>query len=40
MAGFVESVNYRDGDAVKKGTLLFTIEPESYKLKLDQSKAA
>jgi RND family efflux transporter MFP subunit len=38
--GFVESVNYRDGDDVKKGTLLFTIEPESYKLKLDQSKAA
>jgi RND family efflux transporter MFP subunit len=40
VAGFVESVNYRDGDDVKKGTLLFTIEPESYKLKLDQSKAA
>jgi RND family efflux transporter MFP subunit len=38
--GFVASVNYRDGDDVKKGTLLFTIEPESYKLKLDQSKAA
>jgi RND family efflux transporter MFP subunit len=40
VAGFVASVNYRDGDTVKKGTLLFTIEPESYKLKLDQSKAA
>jgi RND family efflux transporter MFP subunit len=38
--GFVETVNYRDGDTVKKGTLLFTIEPKSYKLKLDQSKAA
>jgi RND family efflux transporter MFP subunit len=38
--GFLESVKYRDGETVKKGTLLFTIEPESYKLKLDQSKAA
>jgi RND family efflux transporter MFP subunit len=38
--GFVESINYQDGATVKKGTLLFTIEPESYKLKLDQSKSA
>jgi len=40
VAGFVESVNYQDGDAVKKGTVLFTIEPETYELKLDQAKAA
>jgi RND family efflux transporter MFP subunit len=38
--GFVESINYNDGDSVTKGTVLFTIEPETYKLKLDQSKAA
>jgi len=38
--GFLTSVDYQDGTAVKKGTLLFTIEPESYKLKLDQAKAA
>jgi RND family efflux transporter MFP subunit len=38
--GFVESINYQDGATVRKGTLLFTIEPESYKLKLDQAKAA
>lgn len=38
--GFLETVNYKDGDLVKKGTLLFTIEPESYKLKLDQAQAA
>jgi RND family efflux transporter MFP subunit len=38
--GFVETINYNDGDAVKKGTVLFTIEPETYKLKLDQAKAA
>lgn len=38
--GFLETVNYKDGDLVKKGALLFTIEPQSYKLKLDQSVAA
>ena len=38
--GFLTTVEYQDGAAVKKGTLLFTIEPESYKLKLEQSKAA
>ena len=38
--GFVDKINYKDGDLVKKGTVLFTIEPESYKLKLDQSQAA
>ena len=38
--GFVETINYKDGDLVKKGQVLFTIEPESYKLKLDQSQAA
>jgi RND family efflux transporter MFP subunit len=40
VAGFVETVDYKDGDMVKKGTVLFTIEPETYKLKLDQAKAA
>ena len=38
--GFVASINYQDGALVKKGTLLFTIEPESYRIKLDQAKAA
>jgi len=38
--GFLERIHYRDGEAVKKGTLLFTIEPEPYKVKLDQAKAA
>ena len=40
VAGFVQEINYRDGDRVTKGTLLFTIEPESYKLKLEQAQAA
>ncbi len=38
--GFLSTVNYKDGDLVKKGTLLFTIEPESYELKYKQAQAA
>ena len=38
--GFLESINYKDGEFVKEGTTLFTIEPETYKLKLDQAQAA
>ncbi len=38
--GFVQEIKYQDGDFVKKGTPLFIIEPEPYKLKLDQAKAA
>jgi RND family efflux transporter MFP subunit len=40
VAGFIEQINYQDGAQVKKGTLLFTIEPEPYKVKLQQAKAA
>jgi RND family efflux transporter MFP subunit len=40
VSGFVQAVGYRDGERVKKGTVLFTIEPESYQLKLKQSEAA
>lgn len=38
--GFVESINYQDGDYVKKDQLLFTVEPEPYRVKLEQSQAA
>jgi RND family efflux transporter MFP subunit len=38
--GFLQSIDYKDGDFVKEGTTLFTIEPETYKLKLDQAEAA
>jgi len=38
--GFLEEIHYKDGDTVKKGTVLFTIEPEPYQVKLDQNKAA
>ena len=40
VAGFIQAINYQDGAKVKKGTLLFTIEPEPYKVKLEQAKAA
>jgi RND family efflux transporter MFP subunit len=40
VAGFIQTIDYQDGDQVKKGTLLFTIEPEPYKVKLDQAKSA
>ncbi|MBZ0215091.1 MAG: efflux RND transporter periplasmic adaptor subunit, partial [Fimbriimonadaceae bacterium] len=40
VAGFVQEIKYNDGDFVKKGTPLFVIEPEPYKLKLDQAKGS
>jgi RND family efflux transporter MFP subunit len=38
--GFLQAINYQDGSFVKQGTTLFTIEPETYKLKLEQAQAA
>jgi RND family efflux transporter MFP subunit len=38
--GFLQTIDYQDGSFVKQGTQLFTIEPETYKLKLDQAQAA
>src|SRR5947209_7529847 len=38
--GFIQKIHYQDGDVVKQGTSLFTIEPEPYKLKLEQARAA
>src|SRR5262245_37443895 len=40
VAGFIQEIKYRDGDRVTKGTLLFVIEPEPYRIKLEQAKAA
>jgi RND family efflux transporter MFP subunit len=39
VSGFVQEIKYQDGDFVKEGTPLFVIEPEPYKLKLDQANA-
>jgi len=38
--GFLQSINYKDGTFVKEGTTLFTIEPDTYKLKLEQAQSA
>jgi RND family efflux transporter MFP subunit len=38
--GVLQSINYKDGTFVKQGTTLFTIEPETYKYKLEQAQAA
>jgi len=38
--GFVEAISYQDGADVKKGDVLFTIEPAPYDIKLQQAQAA
>jgi RND family efflux transporter MFP subunit len=38
--GVLQSIDYKDGTLVKEGASLFTIEPETYKLKLEQAQAA
>jgi RND family efflux transporter MFP subunit len=38
--GFVQAIGYKDGDFVKKGASLFTIEPDPYKLKLESAQAS
>jgi RND family efflux transporter MFP subunit len=40
VSGFLKEIAYQDGMPVKQGTHLFTIEPEPYELKLQQSQAA
>jgi len=38
--GYLESIDYKDGSAVKKGELLFGIERDQYQAQLDQAKAS
>ena len=38
--GFLQKINYKDGEEVKEGTTLFVVEPEPYRLKLEQARAA
>src|SRR4051794_18115393 len=38
--GVLQAISYQDGTFVKEGASLFTIEPETYKLKLEQAQAA
>lgn len=39
VSGFVESVHFRDGDLVKSGDLLFTVDQRPYKLAVDAARA-
>lgn len=36
--GFLTSIHFKDGDYVKKGDLLFLIEPDIYKAKVQQAE--
>jgi RND family efflux transporter MFP subunit len=38
--GFLQKINYKDGEEAKEGAVLFIIEPEPYRLKLEQARAA
>jgi RND family efflux transporter MFP subunit len=38
--GFLQSISYTDGAAVKTGDVLFTIEPLPYQMKLQQAQAS
>jgi biotin carboxyl carrier protein len=38
--GYLQEIKYQDGATMKKGTPLFVIEPQPYKVKLEQAQAA
>ena len=38
--GYLQEIKYQDGNLVKKGTPLFVIEPQPYKVRLEQAQAA
>jgi RND family efflux transporter MFP subunit len=40
VSGFIQEIDYKDGDAVKSGAKLFVIEPEPYQLALEQAQAS
>jgi RND family efflux transporter MFP subunit len=39
VSGFLTTIHYRDGSPVRRDSTLFTIEPEPYRLKLEQARA-
>jgi membrane fusion protein, multidrug efflux system len=39
VGGYLQSVNFQDGSVVKKGDLLFVIEPEPYEANVQLAKA-
>lgn len=40
VSGYLQSVGFKDGDYVKKGQILFVIDPRPYQAALDQAKGA
>ncbi len=40
VAGFIQTVNFKDGEAVRKGQLLFVIDPRPYQATYDQARGA
>ena len=40
VTGYVDKVEYREGDGVKQGDLLFVIDPRSYRDALESAKAS
>jgi RND family efflux transporter MFP subunit len=40
VSGYLQSVHFADGAIVKKGALLFVIDPRPYQAELNRSKAA
>ncbi|MDE1187582.1 MAG: efflux RND transporter periplasmic adaptor subunit [Pantoea sp.] len=39
VSGYIDQVNYREGDEVKKGQVLFTIDDRTYRAALEQAQA-
>lgn len=39
VSGFIQEIDYKDGEEVKAGTRLFLIEPDTYQLALEQAQA-
>ncbi|HUH46496.1 MAG TPA: efflux RND transporter periplasmic adaptor subunit [Arenibacter sp.] len=39
VSGFLKSVNFKDGQIVRKGDILFTLDDRPYKIALDQANA-
>lgn len=40
VSGYLQAVHFADGEMVKKGALLFVIDPRPYQAELNRAKAA